>query len=247
VPRLFPSGYQRLTVQRAVPDASWGRDQTVSGGGLVRSNETGLDASGRRTRLSCRLASVDKTGKTPFQSDPLGACTVYFPPKQVITLEEIPDFRSRTVGWESTGATVVEPACEHTSLPLFHFCLTRSQKIELVVRRTSLIRAGFALKRYTLTVHNTDPAFGLVEDHDQLQVSSLQLLCGDVQAPQINECAANYEYGTKVVLDAQWDITRSLTVSWDGCDPPPAGSPPTSDQICPVTMTGKREITIYWH
>lgn len=245
-----PTGYSLVTVLRGVHDSAFwnGRETTVGdGGGLVRSDEVGVGLTGRRTRLSCRLSSVDRTGKAPFQSDPVGACDVYFPSKQVITVRELPDLRSKAFGWETGGVRVVEPPCETVVVQGFPGCFTHSTKLELVVKGHGVLKPGFALKQFALSVNNPDPAFGLVEDHGQQQVSVRPLLCGTVQAPQKENCSALYEYGTKVVLDAQWDITRSLTVSWDGCDPAVPGSPPTNDQLCPVTLTSNRTVTIFWH
>jgi hypothetical protein len=237
-PSRIPKGYALLTVLRAVHDGFWGSNSTVGdGGGLVRSNEFGLDSAGRKTQISCRLGSVDKTGKTPFQSDPLGHCAVYFAENRVITLQELPDARSRALGWETLGPKIIEPECAERYRDA---CLVRATKLELVVRSYGSVRAGFRLRWFDLSVANTDPAFGEVEDHDRQQVSPDPLLCGHV-------CSAYYEYGTKVVLDAQWDPTRTLTVSWDGCDAGEPAVPPTNQQLCPVTMTRTRKVTIYWH
>jgi hypothetical protein len=251
--RGVPRGYALLTVLRApsVTDRRTGfYTQIGDGGGWVRSVQAGLDANGRPRRIACRMASVDRTGKEPFQSDPLGICALYFPTDRVIELTEHPDFRSRGLGWESrnrgTGAApVIVSACSSADARPGR-CVAPAANLKLVVRAASTVSVRFALKTFRLSVVNTDPTFGLVEDHTRVQVGIDPILCG-AGSGSANRCAARFEYGTHVVLDAQWDPTRTLTVSWDGCDTAPAGSPPTNEQLCPVTMTRDHRVTIYWH
>jgi hypothetical protein len=211
----------------------------------VKSVQAGLDASGRPRRIDCRLASVDKTGKTPFESDPLGTCALYFPTDRVIQLTERPDFRSNGLGWESRrtdlGPIVVSRCTEART----GYCVAPSATVSLVVRAAGAVYVRFTLKTFALSVVNTDPGFGEVEDHGRQQLGIYPIACGTSFGAD-NRCRAFYEYGTKVVLDAQWDPTRTLTVSWDGCDPAAPGSAPTNDQLCPVTMTRNRRVTIYW-
>jgi len=96
-------------------------------------------------------------------------------------------------------------------------------------------------------VTNLNPGFGLVEDRDHTGftlTTGVQISCGTF-AGSANICKALYEYGRQVVLDAQWDMSESQTARWEGCDPPAPGSTP-NDQLCPVTMTRNRQITIDW-
>jgi hypothetical protein len=240
-----PRGYALLTVLRAPVVTDPGSFHLVpgDGGGWVRSVQFGLDAAGHRTRLACRLASVDRSGKTPFQSDPLGACAVYFPTDRVIELTETPDYRSTAAGWEArrrafgSGVVIVSGCTEGRK----GYCETHPAKVKLVVSATGEVNVRFTLKEFALRVNNTDPAFGLVEDHGRGQVGISAILCGKA-AGSLNKCWALYEYGTRPVLDAQWDPSQTLTVHWDGCDP---GAP--NQQLCPVTMTRNRTVSIYWH
>jgi hypothetical protein len=165
----------------------------------------------------------------------------------VIELTQRPDFRSQAVGWETRGrevgpGLVVASGCT-SGRP--GYCVTPSTKVQLVVKAASVVSVRFTLKQFVLSVVNTDPAFGDVEDHGRQQLGLDPILCGKRWGAD-NRCRALYEYGTKVVLDAQWDPTQTLTVHWDGCDTPAAGSPPTNDQLCPVTMIRARTVTILW-
>jgi hypothetical protein len=232
-----------LTVARAVHDLNWDGAVTVGdGGGMVTSVQAGLDAAGRPRRLRCQIASVDRSGKTPFQSDPRGVCSAYFPVDRVITLIAKADFRSRAIGWEKFASepfTVVSQKCERAEgAP--ESCIEHAATVRLVVSGTSTVWAGFRLRLYQLRVVNQEPGFGEAEDHGAQQYSDLPLDCGLGN----NTCSALYEFGSRPVLDALWDTSKSLTVTWEGCDQ--ADPTTTNRDLCPVTMTRNRTVTVSW-
>jgi hypothetical protein len=96
-------------------------------------------------------------------------------------------------------------------------------------------------KFYELRDNLKDPAFGEAEDHGKLQIpGDPPIDCGLGNTT----CSASYEYGTKPVLDALWDTSRSLTVTWEGCD---ATDPIRSNPaLCPVTMTRNHQVAVSW-
>jgi hypothetical protein len=235
----IPKGYELLQLR---PGATNPDFRMPDGGGLVTTVQQGLTASSphQRSRLHCRLQSVDRSGKTPYQSDPLGTCDLYLPAHRPITLIARPDFRSTTPTWQNA----------FNSYPLLSSCpnLNRGRcgpsatvHAQLVPSKNNTLFVGFWLRLFRLTVTNTDPSFGEAEDHGRQQVPNTSPIdCGLGHTT----CSALYEYGTKPVLDALWDISRSLTVTWDGCDPAdPIRSNPA---LCPVTMTRNRQVTISW-
>ena len=123
----------------------------------------------------------------------------------------------------------------------FSRCFVRSTTVKVVVGQISQLSASFRLRLFRLTVVNTEPTFGEAEDHGKQQIpGDAPIMCGLGNTT----CKASYEYGIKPVLDALWDITRSLTVTWEGCDTtdPIASNP----QLCPVTMTRNRSVTVSW-
>ena len=113
--------------------------------------------------------------------------------------------------------------------------------VKVVVAQVSQLAVSFRLRQFRLRVINSDPTFGEAEDHGTQQVPGTSPIdCGLGNTT----CGASYEYGTKPVLDALWDTTRSLTVTWEGCD---TGDPiRTNPALCPVTMTRARQVTVSW-
>jgi hypothetical protein len=229
-----------------------GRDQSdptvrlTDGGGVVESLQVGLTyGTHRRAKLHCRVQSVDKTGKIPFQSDPTGICAVYFPASKPVTYKPItlvaqPDFRSTLPTWTKISAPLIMGrSCGGA---VSEDCPERSVKVHLVPEELNAVFVGFPLRLFRLSVTNTDPGFGEAEDHDRQQATTWSPLdCGLGH----KSCITKYEYGTKPVLDALWDTTRSLTVTWGGCDPP-QDPLRTNPALCPLTMTRDRHVTISW-
>jgi hypothetical protein len=238
------NGYALLTIARAVHDLNWDGAVTVGdGGGVVSSLQAGLSASGRPRRLHCRIASVDLSGKTPFQSDPSGVCSANFPVDRVITLIAQPDFRSRVLGWErfaSEPLPIVAPKCARTEATT-DSCIVHAHAVKLVVGGTSTLWVGFRLRLFRLSVMNHEPGFGEAEDHGRGQYPlEPSIDCG----LGYTSCSADYEFGSRPVLDALWDTSKSLTVTWESCDPV---DPITSNRdLCPVTMTRNRIVSVSW-
>jgi len=138
-----PSGYALLDVFRSdINYVDVDTPYAADGGGLVRSDQVGLDEFGRRTPLSCRLDSVDLTGKTSFQEEPHGSCFVWFPVKQVTTVRVLPDSRSVAVGLAVSGGRVVEPKCR---VVFNSVCAAHPSTLGVIPkgpRRTSFPRSG---------------------------------------------------------------------------------------------------------
>jgi hypothetical protein len=181
------------------------------GGGTIISNPIGID---------CVF-----TAKVPPQEPSVsGHCQAIFPAQSKVTLIAKPDPVSSS----------------STQWGLGSGCKTNFCTVQLGTGRMTAT-VGFNLHRYTLTVNNPDPTWGV------LTTGALDgtIYCGRPEEPQPQKCSGLYDYGSVVGITATPDPPATGIEAFDNCTstPPP---PFVGSGVCQVPITGNETITVHW-